>query len=312
MKKLILSVFISCFVFSVFAENNSVIMLRDSGPLREDKGNGGVEWALEIPAGTTLALEDDDVVSLTLITSKEKTENVKFYKVNYNNKTYYASENEVAKVASGKKACVILKDTAIFSNPSISTFRNARLEQASIVVAGKTEDVAGIKFTEVKYWSADSWTVRTRYVFAETVSKNENDLKGVQIVDKVQTLKDEEMQKALITSAEDLDTSSEIHEYIHSVYSQVTGMFNEDDYDSFDGIGAISVKDGSKINLRQIPSVKGIVSAQLEDGTQIAVSMRSKFTETIDGITAYWYYVNTEDKAGWVFGGYLNVIELEP
>lgn len=312
MKKLILSVFISCFVFSVFAENNSVIMLRDSGPLREDKGNGGVEWALEIPAGTTLALEDDDVVSLTLITSKEKTENVKFYKVNYNNKTYYASENEVAKVASGKKACVILKDTAIFSNPSISTFRNALLEQASIVVAGKTEDVAGIKFTEVKYWSADSWTVRTRYVFAETVSKNENDLKGVQIVDKVKTLKDEEMQKSLITSAEDLDTSSEIHEYIHSVYSQVTGMFNEDDYDSFDGIGAISVKDGSKINLRQIPSVKGIVSAQLEDGTQIAASMRSKFTETIDGITAYWYYVNTEDKAGWVFGGYLNVIELEP
>jgi hypothetical protein len=70
----------------------------------------------------------------------------------------------------------------------------------------------------------------------------------------------------------------------------------------------------SKEGLRQRiePSRNSVAAGTLRHGQMIWVDARSGFTETIDGITSYWYrtwgeyYNNTRYDRTWVFGGYLS------
>ena len=225
MKKLLLYIAISLFASSAFAKTTG-FMMRNNGPLREDKGNGGVEWATTVPEGTPLTIESEEPVLLTLITEKEKFDNIKFYKVTYEKKTYYARESEVA---LGKTAAVILADTTLFTKPAISSFLNAQIEQASVVVAGEKTTYAQSDFTEIQYWSDSASTVRKRYVFSNKVSENKNDFEAVRTVDVALALKNKDaskekaMKEELFKNAKKLNTSREITDYIQTEYDKLFG-----------------------------------------------------------------------------------------
>lgn len=304
MKKLIAYISFALLAASAFAKTTG-FMLRPNGPLREDKGKGGVEWATTVPEGTELTIEDENPVLLTLITEKERFDNIKFYKVSYDKKTYYARESEVA---LGKSVTVILSDTTLFSKPAISSFLNAQIEKASLVVAGEKSKTADIDFTEIQYWSGSASEIRKRYVFSEKVSENKKDLEAVRVVDTALALKNKDsekeraMKQELFKNAKKLNTSDEITEYVQAEYDKIFGRV---DLESF-LTGKIKSADGSKVNVRKAP-VDGEIVAQREKGDEIPdFCARSASKSSYDGITDYWYaYESGEDGLYWIFGGYI-------
>ena len=305
MKKLLLYIAISLFAASAFAKTTG-FMMRNNGPLREDKGNGGVEWATTVPQGTPLTIESEEPVLLTLITEKEKFDNIKFYKVTYEKKTYYARESEVA---LGKTATVILSDTTLFTKPAISSFLNAQIEQASVVVAGEKTTYAQSEFTEIQYWSDSASAVRKRYVFSSKVSENKNDLEAVRTVDVALALKNKDaakekaMKEELFKNAKKLNTSEAITEYIQAEYDKMFGTVDL----KMPYSGKIRTADGSKVNARLDP-IDGKIAEQLENDFFIWNFLRrTKAKSTYDGVTDYWYcyYPSETTSSQWIFGGYI-------
>ena len=307
MKKIFTYTLLALFAVNAFANTNG-FMLRPNGPLREDRGNGGVEWAVAVPAGTMLVVEDENPVLLTMITEKDRFENIKFYKVSYDKKTYYARESEVA---LGNSATVILSDTTLFAKPSISAFINGKIEQASIIVSGNKTDKNGCSFTEIQYWSDSGNEIRKRYVFSEKVSGNKNDLDAVRVVDTAVALrnkdaaKEKAMKEELFRNAKKIPASREILNYIQSEYDKLYGEIEVEPF-----YAAIFSDDGANINVRKSP-VNGEVAGQLSDGREVLVFKKSAETSTIEGTTDCWYFINElaamSDDAleGWVFGKYI-------
>lgn len=306
MKKLTAIIFFAL-AAQTFAKTTG-FMLRPNGPLRTDKGHGGVEWGIQVPEGTMLEIESEEPIELTLITEKERIDKIKFYKVNYDRQTYYVRESEVA---LGGNLTVILSDTTIFRRPSLSSFANAQIERASVVVAGEKKISAGIEFREIQYWSQDNNEIRRRFVFAEKASENPKDLEAVRIADTAVALKNKNAEKEramkleLFQNAKELSTSAEIAEFISEKYDDLFGEAES---------GRIFSDDGAKINVRKYP-VDGDVSGQLEHGAKILIKRKSSEISEIDGIEDYWYYVRqdspNDNTKGWVFGKYVRIGEEE-
>ena len=305
MKKLFAYVLLLALVSSAFASTHGY-MLRPNGPLREDKGNGGVEWSTTVPEGTSLEIESAEPVLLTLITEKERIENIEFYKVKYEKKTYWARACEVA--LGAVSLTVMLDDTTLFKKPAISSFVSAQIDKASVVAAGSKKEYAGIKFTEIQYWSSSANEIRKRYVFSDKVSGNSKDLEAVRIVDTALAVKNSAktkelaMKEELFKNAKKLNTSVEIEDYVQAAYDKIFGrvMF-EKEY-----AGVIKTADGSKVNVRNAP-VNGEVVAQHENGDEVPYfCARSASKSTYEGITDYWYsYETGEGGLYWIFGGYI-------
>ncbi|MCQ2575937.1 MAG: SH3 domain-containing protein [Treponema sp.] len=320
MKKIVLTLALITMLFPMFAKTSGV-MLRTRSPLREDDGNGGAKWSIEVPAGTVVDVESETPVLKTLITSKESTPNISFIKVTYQKKSYLALASEIA---VGGDLSVVLDDTTLFMKPTMSAFLNARLDKLSYVVAGKKVSKNGLNFVEVKYWSDSAWTIRTRYVLAKYISSKADDVKAMQILDKIAEVKDESMKKTLIDSAKSLKTSDAINEAVTSVYNKIYGIVEEapveaaeDDYevesdpvDSSVYYGRVATDDGSRINLRTLPSTSGSVVGQIDDDTIVTLIASTKGKYTIDGIEDFWYQVSANNMSGWLFGGYLKIEEF--
>ena len=299
---------------AAFAKTNGVALATETY-LRQDKGNGGVEWVMTVPTGTVLELDNENVYNLTLVAGTKKTDGVEFYKVQYEGKSYYAQTKQVAASAT---PAAILKNTVIFTKPRISAFTNAEIDFASIVAAGKKVNFEGIDFTEVQYFSESKWSVVTVYVLSSDVSLNTNDVKALMVVDKINATKDDAVKQALIKSAVSLNTSNTIDEYIDSIDNEINGVelitsqlsheFSDSNF-----VNEIYTEDGSKVNVRKEPK-NGEVVAQLESGKPVRVFRETDNTDTIDGVTGYWVYVTACDSEGnfdesavegWVFAGYL-------
>lgn len=306
MKKILTYIALALLAGNVFAKTTG-FMMRNNGPLRVDNGKGGVEWSITVPEGTKLTIESEEPVVFTLITEKERIPDIKFYKVTYDKKTYYARDCEVA---LGSTLGVVLSDTAIFTKPAISSFLNAQLEQGSVVVVGAAIGYAESQFTEIQYWSSRANSVRKRWVFTDKISMSSNDLEAVRTIDVALSIKNKDpakelaMKEELFKNARKLKTKDEIAEYIQKQYNKALGI---QEIEAF--YGSIVSDDGSNINVRKFP-VNGEVVGQLSGGNDVLVSKKSTENSTIEGVTDCWYYVcelagMAEGAEGWVFGKYV-------
>lgn len=204
---LLLSIFIS---ISVFAKEN-VVMLRQDGVLRSDNGQGGVEWAMSIPAGTVLELESNEPELKILITSTDSFPDIEFYKVTYMKKTYYARKSEVAIGTPG----VILENTLMYTTPALSSFLNTDLELGTIVVLGPSFTTNSVNFQEVYYYSDNAGVIRKRYVRKSFVSPEKKDVEAIQLLNKALTIKDDpESKSKFLENAARTSYSEEILMYI--------------------------------------------------------------------------------------------------
>jgi uncharacterized protein YraI len=62
---------------------------------------------------------------------------------------------------------------------------------------------------------------------------------------------------------------------------------------------------GSAVNLRPAPSINAGVVTQLGKGTRVEIMAHTDFTDSLDGFTGYWYYINYRGTYGYVFGKYI-------
>lgn len=65
------------------------------------------------------------------------------------------------------------------------------------------------------------------------------------------------------------------------------------------------------LNARKTPTLDGEKVGKLKLGEEVKVLERSEKDMEIDGLSAYWYRVQSKEITGWVFGGYLSMTKVE-
>jgi len=308
MKKVLISIFLCVLSISVFAQ--SVIVLKDNASLRTDNGKGGTVYAMEILSGIKMELLSPAPVKKDLVTSKETTPDISFYHVKYQGKEYYIRENEAT---IGSTVGVIIENSVLFTYPTLDSFRNAYLEPGTIISCGETVSLNGfsndIWFMEIEFYDTTAWTKRTRYILREGYSTNSADIDAIQLVQKVLTLSDKNLQKQLLNDAMSLNVCTEVLNIIKETEQEIFGpSFTENDIIDLDSPleGYAVTADAARINVRSFPGI-GEVVGQIETNTPILVVGKTTKTQTIEGLTAEWYKITVMDDTqltGWIFGGY--------
>ncbi len=318
MKRTLILVISVLFTLNAFAASSKVIMLRDNGPLRKANDSNGVEWAEIVTAGTELELESDEIVIKDLVTSSKTYSDVKFYKVQYNKNTYFVQESDVEICSS---ASVLQKDALLFTKPTLYSYRNAILERGTLVVIGDSVKQFNNEFTKITFYDTNDGLKRSRYVYSNTISNSDKDVKAVLLLEKGRKTENEDLKKEFLDNAKSMKTSPLISSYISDEIAKIynISLFSDDSIISIDGFSSyIKTNDGSKVNVRSLPGTAGEVIGQFEsvNNPAVFVSMKTDGTEEIDGITDSWYYVSELDSEssepkfegieGWVFGAFLN------
>jgi len=308
MKKVLISIFLCVLSISVFAQ--SVIVLKDNATLRTDNGKGGTVYAMEVPSGIKMELLSPAPVKKDLVTSKETTPDISFYHVKYQGKEYYIRENEAT---IGSTVGVIIENSVLFTYPTLDSFRNAYLEPGTIISCGEIVSLNGflndIWFMEIEFYDTTAWTKRTRYILREGYSTNSADIDAIQLVQKVLTLSDKNLQKQLLNDAMSLNVCTEVLNIIKETEQEIFGpSFTENDIIDLDSPleGYAVTADAARINVRSFPGI-GEVVGQIETNTPILVVGKTTKTQTIEGLTAEWYKITVMDDTqltGWIFGGY--------
>lgn len=304
MKKVLISIFLCVLSISVFAQ--SVIVLKDNASLRTDNGKGGTVYAMEILSGIKMELLSPAPVKKDLVTSKEITPDISFYHVKYQGKEYYIRESEAT---VGSSVGVIIENSVLFTYPTLDSFRNAYLEPGTIISCGKTVESKGLSFMEIEFYDTTAWTKRTRYILKEGYSSNSADIDAIQLVQKVLTLSDKNLQKQLLNDAMSLNVCTEVLNIIKETEQEIFGpRFTENDIVVLDSPleGYAVTADAARINVRSFPGI-GEVVGQIETNTPILVVGKTTKTQTIEGLTAEWYKITVMDDTqltGWIFGGY--------
>ena len=304
MKKVLISIFLCVLSISVFAQ--SVIVLKDNATLRTDNGKGGTVYAMEILSGIKMELLSPAPVKKDLVTSKEITPDISFYHVKYQGKEYYIRESEAT---VGSSVGVIIENSVLFTYPTLDSFRNAYLEPGTIISCGKTVESKGLSFMEIEFYDTTAWTKRTRYILKEGYSTNSADIDAIQLVQKVLTLSDKNLQKQLLNDAMSLNVCTEVLNIIKETEQEIFGpSFTENDIIDLDSPleGYAVTADAARINVRSFPGI-GEVVGQIETNTPILVVGKTTKTQTIEGLTAEWYKITVMDDTqltGWIFGGY--------
>ena len=304
MKKVLISIFLCVLSISVFAQ--SVIVLKDNASLRTDNGKGGTVYAMEILSGIKMELLSPAPVKKDLVTSKEITPDISFYHVKYQGKEYYIRESEAT---VGSSVGVIIENSVLFTYPTLDSFRNAYLEPGTIISCGETVESKGLSFMEIEFYDTTAWTKRTRYILKEGYSTNSADIDAIQLVQKVLTLSDKNLQKQLLNDAMSLNVCTEVLNIIKETEQEIFGpSFTENDIIDLDSPleGYAVTADAARINVRSFPGI-GEVVGQIETTTSILVVGKTTKTQTIEGLTAEWYKITVMDDTqltGWIFGGY--------
>jgi uncharacterized protein YraI len=63
----------------------------------------------------------------------------------------------------------------------------------------------------------------------------------------------------------------------------------------------------SGVNIRPAPSINAGVITRVNTGTRVQVLAHTDFTQSIDGFTGCWYYIDYRGITGYVFGKYIQL-----
>lgn len=307
MKKIFAFVAVALLAIAGVCAKESVVVLRTPASLYEVKEGNTVKWATEITGGTVLEKQGDDAVRMDIYTKSKTWENIEFYTVKYDGKDYFIQTRDSAAIKSAEDVGVVTENAVLYSKPHIATFRNAWIEPGTIVAE---IDHPKLLFSEVVFFDSADEVRRTRFIYGAKVSNNSNDIKSIQLLEKARSVKDEGLQNDFLNSAVKTASagSGKLTSYINSEVNRILGVssFSDDDIVPIESYKAhIYTADGSKVNLRSLPGTAGEKVAQVDNGWECTVSLTTESQETIEGISASWFYVQNGDTEGWVFGGYL-------
>ena len=305
----IFSIF-AAFLISAACFSQTVVILRDDGSLWKDNGKDGAEWAMRIPVGTEFEWKGT-TVRKTLVAEKN-TPNVEFYPVRYQDKDYFVRTSEAAEITGVRQIAVISSTATLFDKMLPSSFRNACLEQGTLVVSGERKKWMGeIEFAEIFFWDSAAWTVKSRFVQGKNVSVRGEDVRAVRFMERALSLTDDEIKREYASKAVDAASSAGIKSYVQKAYNRIFGIMDESEYEEVSAYQAtIDTGDGDKANVRNYP-MDGSVVVSLPSGSVVLVSRCTREKSKVGEKEDFWYFVQSLSPetegwtGGWVFGGFL-------
>lgn len=227
MKKtsIILSLLLICNA-SLFAKSEGIV-LQNNATLWDKDADGVVCWtknSTSVQAGTILEVVSEKTEKHDLKTSKSLDKNIEFYNVNYDGKSLYILAN---RFVLGNDINIVKKDSALYTKPAVNAFRNAYLEPCTIVVKLAEVSTSVCSFAKIAFFDEKAYTIRERYILTGNISSDRNDIKVVQILDKINEVKDEKMKQELIKNAVSLSTTEEISNIVNAKYNEIYGIAEE-------------------------------------------------------------------------------------
>ena len=276
----------------------------------ENKDADNVTWASEITGGTVLKKASDDVVNKNIVTKEKTWKDIPFYAVSYEGNNYFIQTRDSVSIENKKEAAVVVHDAVLFTKPHPASFRNAWVEAGTVTAASYDN---GRKIVKVTFFDSASGFRRTRYVMAENISWEEKDIRAVQLLAKASSIKETDLQKEFLDNAVEAADSEELESYILKRRNKILGIssFGEDEIEDIDLFYAnIYTDDDSKVNLRFSPGTAGEKAGLIESGIPVSCVRATTSQDTIDGVSAKWYYVTAYkhgDFEGWIFGGFLTL-----
>jgi hypothetical protein len=64
---------------------------------------------------------------------------------------------------------------------------------------------------------------------------------------------------------------------------------------------------GDSLRIREKPNTSGRILGSLNKGMRVETLAHTDATDSIDGFTGYWYYINYKGVFGYIFGKYLKI-----
>ncbi|MBO7613044.1 MAG: hypothetical protein J6S81_04405, partial [Treponema sp.] len=244
--------------------------------------------------------------------------------VNYQGKQLWANKNQIASYPEGAMA-IIVEDTALFDGLDLVNCGKSILKTGALVLSCGPAKSDYAQLTRIQYYNYSIKSVTTGYILEGKSSTDKSMRQAMTVFSKIKTAKTKKAQEASFNNLKKLQEKSSADisaivkaadEYLHGVDLEEGGFY---DFSSTLRM-AIFADASSTINMRSKPgtSADNSVTAKVEglgSGSNYQVLLaqkRTKHTQTINGITDYWYYgrVEGEDKEGWVFGAYLHLFDF--
>ena len=307
MKKIFAFISVAVLALLSVCAKESVVVLRAKSALYEAIDSQTVKFSDDIYAGTILDKQSNDVITMNIYSQGITGGGTDFYAVSYEGKDYFIPACDSAAVGSVKNVGILTTNSVLFENPHPAFFKNSWLAGTTIVVILDTPNKT---FSEVMFFDAHDDARDTKYVQTSKISKNTDDIKAIQLLEKARETEDKDLQKTLLDDASKTvcSGSGKLTGYVNSELNKILGVssFSDDDIIQVDEfITYVSTADGAIVNLLSLPGTAGDKVAQVENGWECTVTLATESKETIGDVTASWYYVSNGELEGWVFGGYL-------
>jgi uncharacterized protein YgiM (DUF1202 family) len=290
------------------AAGQSLGVILTEASLQELRDDGKMYWKANLNAGDTVIWKDEKMNAVRSYDNQRRD----FYRVDFDGGDYWVQDYAIAGPA--EPAVIIAEDTLLYTKPeptSIAGTGNISIPRYSLVALLPDEDISDdyVKIT-ARLEGTSNPPVNERYVKAQNVSTDINDVGAVKLVRIASVTKNPAVRAELVRNALDFARKS-------LFLNQIAAEFNYDPvFFELELMGNLERLAGEQnyivtsdtINVRETPSVSAKVLTTLSQGSTVWVSAKTKREVTLDAEEGAepprgaWY--KTAD-GGWIFGAYI-------
>ena len=316
MKKVFLisvSLLIAAMVFaqSKYKETDAVVLqngcmlfqIDDEGRYVDTKETLGA--GAEIKVKATRNLEPKTVRGVWI--SGRTEQSGELVQILYRDVSYYILNGKFA--VGMVPGIITVPSAALYRTRNLADIKNSFLTRGTIVAVGNVYDiVGGIKFTEIAYYSSESGQILRGYVRADRVSDNRDDIKAIEMLTAANNTNDFSRKRQIISSVKDLNVTGNVLEMIGEAEMRVRRSSDLSLAGELDVPTQVFyyAEKGGYVNIRDMPSTSGNSVGTVGYDEDFTVIRRTARSQTLYGITDFWYYGVSADKVdGWIFGGFL-------
>jgi hypothetical protein len=288
------------------AEPLGVILTEAS--LQELRDDGKMYWKADLSAGDTVIWKDEKMNAVRSYDNQRRD----FYRVAFDGKDYWVQDYAIAGPA--EPALIVAEDTLLYTKPeptAIARTGNISIPRYSLVALLPDEDISDdyVKIT-ARLEGTSNPPVSDRYVKAQNVSTDINDVGAVKLVRIASATKNPAVRAELVRNALDFarkslflgQTAAELD--YDPVFFELELMGNLERLVS----GERYMVTFDTVNVRETPALSAKVLAARTQGDTVLVTAKTKKEITLDAPEGeeppkgVWYMT---DEGGWIFSAYV-------
>ncbi|MDR2048271.1 MAG: hypothetical protein LBP69_02335 [Treponema sp.] len=280
--------------WAVPAGNVTGVVLIRAG-LWELQNENQVKWVRYINAGETVEWKDE---SRKLLNPSANNAENEYYRV-YAGGDYWIRDYAIEGPA--EPGVITGPETVLYSQPDLGsplTSGTNTIHQYTIVAVHPEQQSGFLKVSAYYAYNGKYIWIRERYVKAENVSTDINDVKGISLYQLAMATEDPVVKKELLNNA--LSLSDRYYDLIQRalIETEYAGRI-----ETIAPLNFTVVEDGLYVYDRPDEDSGGWVDSVGYGDTVTAIA-RTKEQVSLYGSGAYYWYKIAE-PAGWVFGAYL-------